>query len=86
MPQTPHETVLRHELEIVVSRLARFAAGGLAARSEPSSLVRPFGSWEVCKSSTLDEVTQRGVSYRGGFTRTNPLLPRSAFRILDRAE
>jgi hypothetical protein len=27
MPQTPHETVLRHEFETVASRLARLAAG-----------------------------------------------------------
>lgn len=45
-------------LEGVAPRLVRVAAGG-DCESEPSSLVRPFGSWEVPYASALDEIHYR---------------------------
>jgi hypothetical protein len=49
--------VLRREERNAAPEFVREPRRGLPRSSEPSSLVRPFGSWEVlCISSTLDEI------------------------------
>jgi hypothetical protein len=59
---------------------------GVTAASEPSSLIRPFGSWEALNSFALDEMVQ--VLHHTALTLLDPIVEMTGttFRILDQRE